>query len=151
MVQSNFIGTDITGTIALSTTTYWGIDYEYGSYTIGGLTPTPGTGLGNVISGNKIGGIVISTASTAVGHGRRHRRQHHRHRCHGSTRCPTSMEASNSLGQHGHYRRHVGRRGEPDLGKQFFGTVRAMSIWPTVRTMWSRATSSAPTSPATPS
>ena len=55
VVQSNYIGTDITGTVALSTTTLYGVELQYGSYTIGGLTPTPGTGLGNVISGNAIG------------------------------------------------------------------------------------------------
>jgi titin len=55
VIQSNFIGTDITGTIALSTHSYYGILYQYGSYTIGGLTPIPGTGLGNVISGNGAG------------------------------------------------------------------------------------------------
>ena len=59
VVQSNFIGTDITGTVALSTTTYYGVALYYGSYTVGGLTPTPGTGLGNVISGNGIFGIYL--------------------------------------------------------------------------------------------
>ena len=57
VVQSNIIGTEITGTMALSTTTNWGVFLEIGSYTVGGLTPTPGTGLGNVISGNGIFGI----------------------------------------------------------------------------------------------
>ncbi len=57
VVQSNYIGTDITGTVALSTTTYYGVSLAYGSYTVGGITPTPGTGLGNVISGNGIYGI----------------------------------------------------------------------------------------------
>ena len=57
MVQSNFIGTDITGTVALSTTTYYGVVLQFGSYIVGGLTPTPGTGLGNVISGNGVAGI----------------------------------------------------------------------------------------------
>ncbi len=51
-VQSNFIGTDITGTVALSTNTYNMYVGGGSSITIGGLTPTPGTGLGNVISGN---------------------------------------------------------------------------------------------------
>ena len=67
VVQSNYIGTDITGTVALSTTTLFGVDFQYGSYTIGGLTPTPGTGLGNVISGNLIGIYYAGyTASDAV-------------------------------------------------------------------------------------
>ena len=55
VVQSNIIGTDITGTIALSLTTYYGVALQFGSYVVGGLTPTPGTGLGNVISGNSVG------------------------------------------------------------------------------------------------
>ncbi len=55
VVQSNYIGTDITGTVALSHGTYSGIGTQFGSYTIGGLTSTPGTGLGNVISGNEFG------------------------------------------------------------------------------------------------
>ncbi len=55
VVQSNYIGTDITGTVALSSTTLIGVWLQSGSYTVGGLTPTPGTGLGNVISGNDEG------------------------------------------------------------------------------------------------
>ncbi len=57
VVQSNFIGTDITGTVALSNETFEGIYLADGSYTVGGLTPTPGTGLGNVISGNGFWGV----------------------------------------------------------------------------------------------
>ena len=68
VVQSNIIGTDITGTVALSTTTYYGVLLELGSYVVGGLTPTPGTGLGNVISGNSFGIFVANhaLASTTV-------------------------------------------------------------------------------------
>ncbi len=67
VVQSDIIGTDITGTIALSTTTYYGVLLQFGSYTVGGLTPTPGTGLGNVISGNSLGIYDINyTATTTV-------------------------------------------------------------------------------------
>ena len=51
-VQSNYIGTDITGTVALSDNTYNMYVGGGSSITIGGLTSTPGTGLGNVISGN---------------------------------------------------------------------------------------------------
>ncbi len=60
VVQSNIIGTDITGTVALSTTTYYGVLLELGSYIVGGLTPTPGTGPGNVISGNGVAGIFVA-------------------------------------------------------------------------------------------
>ncbi|MGO9923793.1 MAG: beta strand repeat-containing protein, partial [Isosphaeraceae bacterium] len=59
-VQSNIIGTDITGTVALSTTTYYGVVLQFGSYVVGGLTPTPGTGPGNVISGNGVAGISVA-------------------------------------------------------------------------------------------
>ena len=46
VVQSNIIGTDITGTVALSTETYYGVLLSYGSYTIGGLTTHTGHGTG---------------------------------------------------------------------------------------------------------
>ncbi|MGO9919363.1 MAG: hypothetical protein ACLQIB_32270, partial [Isosphaeraceae bacterium] len=51
-VQSNTIGTDITGTVAISNNTANIAVVGGSSITIGGLTPTPGTGLANVISGN---------------------------------------------------------------------------------------------------
>ena len=57
VIQSNFIGTDITGTVALSDGTFFGVYLQNGSYLVGGLTSTPGTGPGNVISGNGLGGI----------------------------------------------------------------------------------------------
>ena len=115
VVQSNFIGTDITGTVALSTATYYGVVLQNGSYTIGGLTTTPGTGLGNVISGNGVGiddgnlgpaspvaieGNIIGadpTGKIAVPNRQLRRRSRRR--------------------QPGHDRRHGGRRGEPDLGQ----------------------------------
>ena len=58
VIQSNFIGTDITGTMSLSESTNVGIYLQDGSYTVGGLTSTPGTGLGNLISGNQEFGIL---------------------------------------------------------------------------------------------
>ena len=66
VVQSNIIGTDITGTIALSTHTYYGVLLQLGSYVVGGLTPTPGTGLGNVISGQSVGIYDINYAAAAT-------------------------------------------------------------------------------------
>lgn len=52
-VQSNFIGTDVTGTIALSNPNL-GLNLNSGvsNNLIGGLTGTPGTPPGNLISGN---------------------------------------------------------------------------------------------------
>ena len=92
VVQSNFIGTDITGTVALSTTTYYGVVLELGSYIIGGLTPTPGTGLGNVISGNSV--AAFSWLITRRRCHDRHRRQHHRRRCDRQHAVPNAMTAS---------------------------------------------------------
>ncbi len=60
VIQSNFIGTDITGTTTLSTRTSVGVELQDGSYTVGGLTTTPGTGPGNVISGSRSFGIVYN-------------------------------------------------------------------------------------------
>ena len=54
-VQGNFIGTDVTGTIPLPNSDA-GINTN-GYTSIGGLTSTPGTPPGNVISGNGTAGI----------------------------------------------------------------------------------------------
>jgi hypothetical protein len=54
VVQGNYIGTDRTGTLARPNT-YYGIDSSSPDVLIGGLTATPGTGTGNVISGNGSG------------------------------------------------------------------------------------------------
>lgn len=52
-VQGNFIGTDVTGTVALSNPNL-GLDFNSGvsGCLIGGLTATPGAPPGNLISGN---------------------------------------------------------------------------------------------------
>jgi hypothetical protein len=58
VVQGNYIGTDKSGTVALGN--YIGIeDAGELNNTIGGLTGTPGTAAGNVISGNANDGLVI--------------------------------------------------------------------------------------------
>ena len=57
VIESNFIGTDITGTVSLSASTFYGLYLQDGAYLVGGLTSTPGAGPGNVISGNGICGI----------------------------------------------------------------------------------------------
>ena len=59
LVAGNFIGTDKTGTMAIGNATGVEIDTSASGNTIGGVTSTPGTGLGNVISGNTDNGVVI--------------------------------------------------------------------------------------------
>ena len=53
LVQGNYIGTNAQGTSSLNRAGYLGISVVHATSTvIGGLTATPGTGAGNVISGN---------------------------------------------------------------------------------------------------
>src|SRR5262249_6493507 len=54
MVQGNFIGTDVTGTVALGNNPNAGVGLNGGvsNDIIGGLTATPGTPPGNLISGH---------------------------------------------------------------------------------------------------
>ncbi len=59
VVAGDFIGTDRTGTVAIGNGTGVEIDTSASGNTIGGVTSTPGTGLGNVISGNTDNGVVI--------------------------------------------------------------------------------------------
>jgi hypothetical protein len=66
MMQGNFIGTDITGTIALSNPNV-GVNTQGTNNLIGGLTSTPGTPPGNLISGNNGGSGVILFSSSAQG------------------------------------------------------------------------------------
>jgi hypothetical protein len=65
-VQGNFIGTDITGTIALSNPNV-GVNTQGTNNLIGGLTATPGTPPGNLISGNNGGSGVILFSPGAQG------------------------------------------------------------------------------------
>ena len=62
VVVGNFIGTDITGTVAIANGDD-GVHVGSSGNTIGGLTATPGTGAGNVISGNDGSGIIDGDAS----------------------------------------------------------------------------------------
>jgi hypothetical protein len=60
VIQGNYIGTNAAGTAAVGNAGY-GIDsYGASNVTLGGLTATPGTGPGNVISGNGLGAIMGS-------------------------------------------------------------------------------------------
>ena len=59
VVEGNYIGTDITGAHALPNVYGIEIDGGAGSNTIGGTATTPGTGAGNVISGNTTAGVYI--------------------------------------------------------------------------------------------
>lgn len=65
-VQGNFIGTDVTGTLALSNPNI-GVNMQGTNNLIGGLTTTPGTPPGNLISGNNGGSGVILFSSSAQG------------------------------------------------------------------------------------
>jgi hypothetical protein len=64
-IQGNFIGTDITGTIALGNPNV-GLNLNSGvsNTMIGGLTATPGTPPGNLISGNGNGSVVLGQDTT---------------------------------------------------------------------------------------
>ncbi|MBI4747502.1 MAG: DUF11 domain-containing protein [Acidobacteria bacterium] len=67
-IQGNFIGTDITGTLDVGNTQDGiNVDNTPGAQ-IGGMTTTPGTAPGNVISGNNSDGIEITgdTADTSA-------------------------------------------------------------------------------------
>ncbi len=66
LVEGNLIGTDITGTVAIPNGTGVSIDSFASGNTIGGLTATPGTGAGNVISGNSGAGIEDSGGSNVI-------------------------------------------------------------------------------------
>jgi len=63
IVEGDFIGTDITGTVAIANVTGVELDTGASGNTIGGLTATPGTGAGNVISGNNLDGIYVLQSS----------------------------------------------------------------------------------------
>src|SRR5206468_1887773 len=60
VVEGNWIGTDASGAAALGNH-FYGVYVNTAGNTIGGLTATPGTGAGNVISGNS-DGIRIETS-----------------------------------------------------------------------------------------
>ena len=59
LVSGNFIGTDPSGTYAVGNGSDGVLVYGSSANTIGGATGSPGTGLGNVISGNSQAGIQI--------------------------------------------------------------------------------------------
>ena len=63
-IQGNFIGTDITGASAVGN--FNDIDLNGSNNTIGGLTSTPGTGPGNVISGSTYYSIVSGGSGNIV-------------------------------------------------------------------------------------
>jgi len=63
-VQSSYIGTNAAGTAAGSQPMTYGVVVTAANNTIGGLTATPGTGLGNVISGSSNSGVEISGTSS---------------------------------------------------------------------------------------
>lgn len=67
LIQGNYIGTDVSGTTARGNGLH-GVDCQSTGMTVGGLTATPGTPPGNVISGNGAAGVyAISAAPTVQG------------------------------------------------------------------------------------
>ena len=69
LVEGNFIGTDFTGTVAITDIGSVGVGIDSGASnnTIGGLTTNPGTGAGNVISGNTDDGVLFNVQNTDSG------------------------------------------------------------------------------------
>ena len=65
LVEGNLIGTDITGKLAVPNAEGVVLDNGSTGNTIGGLTSIPGTGLGNVISGNAQQGVLITGSGTS--------------------------------------------------------------------------------------
>ena len=64
LIAGNFIGTDATGGVALGNAFYGVSLYTATNNTIGGPTATPGTGSGNVISGNAQYGVYLVDPTT---------------------------------------------------------------------------------------
>ena len=69
-VQGNFIGTNVTGTAAVPNVRE-GVFINAVGNTVGGVTNTPGTGAGNVISGNALEGVHLGTFFGGVSTGNR--------------------------------------------------------------------------------
>jgi hypothetical protein len=68
-IQGNFIGTDVTGTVGFGNAFTAGVvlDSSDSDTMIGGLTSTPGTPPGNVISGGNGTGITIGAVGSVTG------------------------------------------------------------------------------------
>jgi hypothetical protein len=66
VVEGNYIGTDVSGAAALGNHIGVVIDGTATNNTVGGLTSMPGTGAGNVISGNSTYGIALSGPDTTI-------------------------------------------------------------------------------------
>lgn len=73
IIQGNYIGTDKTGTVALNVgvgivcASVGGSSTPVGGPIIGGLTSRPGTGAGNLISGNGFGAIRLTASGLFIG------------------------------------------------------------------------------------
>jgi CSLREA domain-containing protein len=65
-VQGNFIGTDVTGTVALPNSDYGVNVFATNGSVVGGLTATPGAPPGNLISGNGRAGVNVQGVSSTL-------------------------------------------------------------------------------------
>ena len=66
-VQGNFIGTNAAGTADLGNATEGVSIFQSPNNTVGGLTAIPGTGVGNVLSGNNTDGVRVEGHLNATG------------------------------------------------------------------------------------
>ncbi len=109
MIQSNYIGTDITGTVALSTNTLFGVGLPIRVVHDRRAHADAGHGIGQRHLGQFDRHLLLGRYRARR---RQHRRQHHRRRCDRRARAAKRRWGRDSLsGQPCHDRRHSGRRG----------------------------------------
>jgi hypothetical protein len=65
IIEGNYIGTDVTGMVALGNSAN-GVELDAAGNTVGGATATPGMGAGNVISGNLQQGILVGADNNLI-------------------------------------------------------------------------------------
>ena len=136
LVEGNYIGTDVTGTVALGNHGQ-GIWATAGSNTVGGTA----SGAGNLISGNTVVGIWFYSGNGNLVEGNLVGTDVTGARALGNTYSGIQLQSNNNIvgGTTAAARNVVSGNGF---------TTGSSGIWSSVPATWSRATTSAPTSPA---